>query len=123
MKTIKILIAEDHLDNFLLLKAQLKNLPYIITHSKDGLDALKKIEEESFDIYLIDIQMPNIDGYEFIKRVRENNDKTPAIAQTANAFSSDYDKCINSGYDEYISKPVNKEDLRKKIEDLINRLM
>jgi len=120
MENIKILIAEDYLDNFLLLKAQLKKQPYIISHVTDGLEALQLIEKESFDLYLIDIQMPNLDGYGFIKTIRTNNDLTPAIAQTANAFSSDIEKCLNAGFNEYISKPIDKDVLIKKIESLLN---
>jgi len=119
VKEIKILIAEDYIDNFLLLKAQLKGLPYNLTHCLDGKKALEKIESEQFDLYLIDIQMPVLDGYDFIRIIRENNNKTPAIAQTAHAFESDHEKCIRVGYDDYISKPIKKSVLIEKINLLV----
>ena len=121
MKEIKILIAEDYLDNFLLLKVLLKELPCIITHAIDGEEALRIIQKESFDLYLIDIHMPNIDGYEFIKRIRQNNNLTPAIAQTASAFSADAEKCLNSGFNEYIAKPIDKDLLIQKVRKLLNQ--
>ncbi len=120
MKKLKILIVEDYLDNFLLLKVQLKKSPYIISHATDGVEALRIIEKESFDLYLIDIHMPNLDGYELIKKIRNNNDLTPAIAQTADAFSSDSKKCLDTGFNEYIAKPINKDLLIEKIENLLS---
>ncbi len=114
----KILIIEDYLDNYLLLKAQLEELPFSISYAENGIEALKILESESFDLYLVDIQMPELNGYEFLKIIKDRNDSTPAIAQTAHAFEADKEKCLAAGFDNYISKPIDQKLLIEMINNL-----
>ena len=115
MKKKKILIAEDYMDNYTLLKVQLKDCPYELFHVKNGQEALDKVKDNKFDLFLIDIQMPILNGFEFIREIRKSGDKTPSIAQTARAFESDYKECLDAGFDNYISKPIDKKILIEKI--------
>ena len=102
-----------------MLKVQLKDCPYELFHTKNGQEALDRIKETNFDLYLIDIQMPILNGFEFIKEIRKNGDNTPAIAQTARAFESDFKECLDAGFDNYISKPIDKKILIEKIKSYI----
>ncbi len=112
----KILIAEDYLDNFLLIDAFLRNYPCTLTHVENGKEALEKFQNETFDLLLIDIQMPVMNGLEFIKEIRKNGHTIPAIAQTAHAFAVDQEVCIEAGFTDYISKPINKKVLIELLE-------
>ena len=116
----KILIAEDYLDNFLLIKAQLKGFPYTLIHVKNGEEALDIIQKEEFDLLLIDIQMPIINGLELIKIIRKDNNQIPAIAQTAYAYEIDHKECLEAGFNDYISKPINKNILLEMLQNYLN---
>jgi len=115
MSTKRILIAEDYIDNYILLKVQLKDYPYELFLVKNGQEALNIIEKEKFDLYLIDIQMPILNGFDFIKKIREKGNNTPAIAQTAHAYETDYKECLKAGFNDYISKPIDKYKLIEKL--------
>lgn len=119
MSNKKILIAEDNFDNYLLLKIILERLQYNHTHVVNGEQALYEILNNNYDLLLIDIQMPKINGYELLKIIRAKNIKTPAIAQTAFAFDTDKNKCFTAGFNDFISKPINRELLLQKINKLI----
>ncbi len=119
MDSKEILIAEDNLDNYLLLKAILKKHPFVITYVKNGKEALDKIMNQEFDLLLIDIQMPIMSGYVLVETIRKQGITTPAIAQTAFAFSTDKIKCLEIGFNDYISKPINKELLLEKMNNLL----
>lgn len=119
MKEKKVLIAEDNFDNYLLLKVILSSKPYNLTHVYNGKEALIEIDKNNFDILLIDIQMPEMNGFELLKILRERGDNTPAMAQTAFAFDTDKNKCYKVGFNDYISKPINQELLLSKIENLL----
>jgi len=109
MKKRRILIAEDYLDNFLLLEAILREYPYELIHVEDGAKALEAVNNEKFDLLLIDVQMPIMNGLDFIREYKKTNNETPAIAQTAHAFDIDRKECLEAGFADYISKPINKK--------------
>ena len=116
-----ILLVEDHKPNVLLAGTLLENLGYRYEVAGDGKKALKKMEHRNFDIILMDIQMPEMDGLETTRHIRKNEKKNnlrhiPIIAMTAHALTDDREKCLKAGMDDYISKPFNFNDLKNKLE-------
>jgi len=110
---VRILVAEDNIDNRDLLVMLLEDLGYDnVTTVENGQQALVKAEAESFDLVLMDCQMPVLDGYEATRKLRQqdsNNSHIPVIAITANAMQGDRDKCLAAGMNDYITKPFISE--------------
>lgn len=118
VENIKILVAEDEMLNFLFIKEILKDRNVDITHAYDGKEAVALIKENNFDIVLMDIKMPIMNGYEATKEIRNFNTVTPIIAQTAYPFK--HETCISAGFSDYLSKPFYKKQLIAKIEQFCN---
>ncbi len=118
---LKILVVEDTPINLKVILNQLKRLGIeSIVFASNGQEALARLEEEDYDIVLMDCLMPILDGYETTRILRQREGTrahTTVIAMTANALKGDRDKCIAAGMDDYISKPVNLDDLA----DVLNR--
>lgn len=111
----KILIAEDHEINQQVILSQLQALGYQADCADNGIEALARISERDYDIVLMDCQMPDKDGYEATKELRQRegaNRHTVVIALTAHAMATDRNKCLAAGMDDYISKPVVLEQLQ-----------
>ncbi len=120
---IKILIAEDNQINVAVLASMLQDAPYQLTFAKDGLEALERARETRFDVILMDIQMPKMDGVEATRQLQAEgglSSETPIIALTANAMDGDREKYIAAGMVNYISKPINRQDLIDAIEKVTN---
>lgn len=119
-----ILIVEDNISNQQILTLYIKNHVKKIDVANNGKEALDKMALAKYDIVLMDIQMPIMDGFKATQKIRaleENSDtRTPIIAVTANAFPEDKERCIRGGMDDYISKPFEPEYLIKKMKDLLN---
>jgi PAS domain S-box-containing protein len=112
LKGKKILITDDNEMNQLVAATILLNYGAEITEAFNGAEAVEKIRETSFDIVLMDIQMPVMDGFEATKIIRESISKTlPIIALTANAINGDDQKCIAAGMNDYLSKPFEEAQL------------
>jgi PAS domain S-box-containing protein len=114
MQVITVLIAEDNKINMLLAKTLVKQiLPNAqIVEAVDGLDAIEKYKENAIDIVLMDVQMPNMNGYEATKRIREIQTKPiPIIALTAGTVVGEREKCLEAGMNDYASKPIIKDVL------------
>jgi signal transduction histidine kinase/CheY-like chemotaxis protein len=114
----KILLVEDNQFNQLLateLLQQLVESP-LITIAENGLEAIEKAAAGSFDLIFMDIKMPRMDGFAATKALRASGLTTPIIALTANATSDEREKCLQSGLDDYLSKPIDVELLRARIE-------
>lgn len=119
---IRVLLVEDNELNQLVAENSLKHYNCLVTKADNGRIAVELLEKEQFDIILMDIQMPEMDGIEATQILRENMGvKTPIIALTANAFKSEIDKCISIGMDDYITKPFAEESLINIIEKHIGR--
>ncbi len=107
----KILIADDVPDNCDLISYHLKSYGLKSTIVHNGQEALELAIDEQFDLILLDMEMPILDGYECAKQIRNSGMVVPIVAITANAVSGAIAKCLESGCDEYIRKPFKKEDL------------
>ena len=113
----KILVAEDNPSNQKLIDILLRKLGLEVALAADGLEAIEQCSEQTFDIILMDMQMPNLNGYDATRQLRAQGVKTPIIAVTANAMTGDEQKCIDVGCDGYLSKPID----RSKLEELISQ--
>lgn len=112
-----VLIAEDVNDNFLFLKTYLRKTKIKVLWAKDGQEAIDICAKDpSIDIVLMDIRMPNVDGYEATAEIKKSRPGLPVIAQTAYALNSDYKKIYDSGCDDYITKPILGASLLDKME-------
>jgi PAS domain S-box-containing protein len=107
-----ILIAEDDAYSFDLLKEYLDQLGMTIIHASNGSDSVQQaLNTENLDLALIDIRMPEMDGYDAIREIKKTRPHLPIIAQTAYAMDEDKSKAYEAGCDDYISKPIDKDDL------------
>jgi len=117
----RILLTEDNKINQMASIEILKNLGLKnVTLAENGKQAFEMICKNSYDIVLMDIQMPIMDGYQATRKIREMEtekqlNRVPIIAQTANAMKGDKEKCFKAGMDDYISKPINKNELIKML--------
>lgn len=108
-KRMKLLIAEDNSSNFILFRSMLKD--FELYHAHDGVEAVRLFKENNPDIILMDIKMPNMDGYEAVAEIRKLNTTVPIIAVTAYAFGDDERRVKESGFNDYLAKPINPEKL------------
>ena len=120
-----ILLAEDNIINQKVEKRMLKQLGYEVYVANDGSEALDLIEKQSFNIVLMDCQMPIMDGFEATIAIREKENKDkgrnkiPIIAVTANVMEEDKKKCVSAGMDDFLPKPINIKDLGEILEKWI----
>ena len=116
-----LLVEDDDLNIFLIKK--LSNLwGTKIDIAKNGKKAIEVLQKKSFDLILMDVQMPVMDGFKATKYIRENLKlHTPIIGLTANAVKTDQQKCLNAGMTEYITKPFDADNLKQKISELISK--
>jgi PAS domain S-box-containing protein len=119
-KTKTVLIAEDVEASFILISELLTGTGVHILHAKDGHEAVDCCEKyPEVDLVLMDIKMPNMDGYEAMKRIKKLKPGLPIIAQSAYAMPSEQQKALDAGADDYLTKPISQPELIKKIEQLI----
>ncbi len=114
----KIMIVEDNRLNMLLVADFLKGNSFTVVEATTGEVALEKAAQEKPDVILLDIQMPGIDGFEVLRRLRESPEfkDIPVIAMTALAMKGDEERCMRAGFNDYIRKPVNLNEMLNKIE-------
>ena len=104
---MKVLVVDDSEDNRVLMKILLEKEGALVHEASSGLVGIKKVHEFSYDVVLMDIQMPEVDGYETLRRLREENYKKPVFALTAHTMKEDRDRAMVAGFTGHISKPVN----------------
>jgi len=110
----RILLAEDNPINQRVAQKMLKRLGYPVDVAANGLEALQALEHKSYNIILMDIQMPEMDGLEATRIIRQRlsaEEQPRIIAVTAHALDYSREMCIDAGMDDYIAKPVQKDEL------------
>lgn len=119
-RSLHILLAEDEPTNQLAARGMLERLGHRVTTVKNGLQALQAVEKDRFDLVLMDVQMPEVDGLEATRRIRrwekDSGRRTPIVAMTALAMKGDRERCLEAGMDGYISKPIDPSDLHQTVE-------
>ena len=114
MVDLRLLVAEDNAVNRQLALALLRRLGYDADVVENGREVLDALERERYDVVLMDVQMPELDGLEATRQIRERRGSSDApriIAMTANAMEGDRDACLAAGMDDYLSKPIRPEEL------------
>ena len=119
---LRILVAEDSSDNRFLVRAYLANTPHQITFAENGLEALELFGHATFDLVLMDMQMPIMDGLTATRRIRDaehtrNQTRTSILALTANALAADVNASMQAGCDGHLSKPISKAKLLSAIQE------
>jgi CheY-like chemotaxis protein len=115
---LRVLVAEDNRVNQALARRLLEKQGHTVTIASDGREAIKAFETNAFDVILMDIQMPEVDGFEATQTIREretNNQRIPIIAVTASAMSGDRERCLAAGMDGFVSKPIDMGELSETI--------
>jgi signal transduction histidine kinase/CheY-like chemotaxis protein len=120
---LRVLLAEDNQVNQLVARKILTSLGAEVIVVPNGQLALEKVQQEPFDVVMLDCQMPEMDGYTAAREIRRLDgplSDIPIIAMTAHAMSGDRDKCLAAGMNEYITKPVKKEDVAATLSKTLN---
>ena len=111
----RILVAEDSLTNQTLIRLLLEKLGFVVTIAQNGLEAVEAVKNQQFELIFMDMQMPEMNGYDATKKIRGLGVKTPIIAMTASIGEEDKKECLQAGCDDYISKPIDRARLVKVI--------
>lgn len=123
-RQLKILLAEDNMVNQKLAIKLLENNGYIVEVANNGQEAVSMYKNGKYDLILMDIQMPVMDGYEATAAIRDieknNENHIPIIALTAHAMKGDREKCLEASMDGYVTKPIHVNELRKNINKFFN---
>ena len=119
---LRILLVEDSADNRLLIQLYLKKSPHEVDTAENGEEAVQKFNPESYDLVLMDMAMPVMDGYtatQMIRKMEKTNNlqETPIIALTAHALKGDREKCLDAGCTDYMAKPIKKAKLLEVLQD------
>ncbi len=121
LQNLSILVAEDDETAYYYLEALLGRKCKTLVHCTTGLDAVEACRQNpNIDLVLMDIKMPVMDGYEATREIRKFNKNVKILAQTAYALTGDKDNAMDAGCDDYIAKPINKNDLFRIIQKLFN---
>ncbi|MCC8356790.1 MAG: response regulator transcription factor [Oscillospiraceae bacterium] len=116
-----ILVVDDDLNTRRLMKAVLEENKYEVYTAEDGAKALEVMEENHIDLVVLDVMMPNMDGYEFTRLIRENQDTLPILMVSAKQLPADRKQGFLAGTDDYMTKPVDEEEMLLRIKALLRR--
>jgi CheY-like chemotaxis protein len=112
---LRVLLAEDNAVNQLVVVRLLEKHGHSVSVVKDGNDALKALARNAFDVVLMDVHMPEMDGFQATAAIRrgeaDGSRRMPIIALTANAMNGDRERCLENGFDDYVPKPVDTREL------------
>jgi CheY-like chemotaxis protein len=117
---LRILLAEDNVSSQKVALQMLKKLGHRADVAANGIEALQALERQHYDVVLMDLKMPEMDGLDATKIIRQKwpNNGPKVIALTAYALQGDREKCLAAGMDDYISKPIQMEELRRVLKDI-----
>ena len=115
-----ILVAEDNASNYKLIESILKK-DYNLIHAWNGREAVEMFRKHAPQLILMDINMPEMNGYEATREIRKLSSRIPIIAVTAFAYASDEQKAMENGFDDYMPKPINAHQLRNKVMSILQR--
>ena len=118
---VNILVVEDDKHTRKLLETILKRDGYTVFKAEDGVKAMKMLDEQHIDLIILDIMMPNMDGYEFAKEIRDANCMIPILMATAKQLQEDKKKGFIVGTDDYMTKPIDTEEMLLRIKALLRR--
>ena len=122
-RSLRILLAEDNAVNQKLASRLLEKRGHTVVVTSNGREAVEALERESFDLVMMDVQMPEVDGFEATALIRERENGTgthlPIVAMTAHAMTGDRERCLAAGMDSYVSKPIQSKELFEAIEKLM----
>ena len=114
-----ILVVEDNEPNFILIKEILKRTGVEIIHAITGIEAIEQ-SKNNIDLVLMDIRLPEMDGYETTRKIKSLKPDLPVIAQTAYAMADDINKCYEAGCSDYFAKPINRKELLAMINNFFH---
>ncbi len=117
----RILVVDDDRNTRLLFRAVLGRAGYTVLLAEDGRDALEIMDKEHIDLVILDIMMPNMDGYELTKTLREGNSTLPILMVSAKQLSEDKRRGFIVGTDDYMTKPVDDEEMLLRVKALLRR--
>ena len=117
----KILVVDDDKNTRLLLNAILQSEGYSVLLAKDGVEALALMDREHVDLAVLDVMMPNMDGYEFVSTLRQANNELPVLMVSAKQLPADRKKGFIVGTDDYMTKPIDEEEMLLRIKALLRR--
>ena len=112
----KVLVVEDNPLNMELVVEILNTHGFTVHEAIDGEEGIKKFEKENYDLILVDIELPGIDGVEVTKIIKNKNKEIPVIALTSYAMKGDRERFLAAGFDEYMSKPLDVTAFLKRLE-------
>ena len=121
LKGSKILLVEDNTTNQEIIIGLLEHSGIVIDIANDGIEATQKFEKGKYELILMDLQMPNLDGYSATKIIREKDKEIPIIALTANAMKEDIEKTKNAGMNKHLNKPIEVEKLYETLLEFISK--
>ena len=125
LRHLRVLVAEDDVDNQLLVTRMLEHQGHQVQVANNGYEAVEAIQSIEFDLALMDVQMPEMDGLEATAKIREHEKQTglhlPIVAVTAHAMPEFVEKCLAAGMDAYVSKPIRSAALFEAMEDAVRR--
>ncbi len=116
-----ILVVDDDKNTRMFLSAVLENAGYTVHTAEDGEDALRVMDKEHVDLVVLDIMMPKMDGYEFTRILRESQNTLPILMVSAKQLPADKHKGFFVGTDDYITKPIDDEEMLYRIKALLRR--
>lgn len=122
MKPYRILLVEDEQDISDLVKMNLETESYKVVAVRDGIDALQKMKEESFDLVIMDVMLPHVDGITVTENIRLTNSSVPILFLSARNNTQDRILGLRKGGDDYLTKPFNLEELLLRVQKLLGRV-
>ncbi len=115
----QVLVVEDSANNRMLMKILLEKFGLQVTMASDGIQGLQMAQRRSFDLILMDIQMPRMTGYEVVRALRDRGLSTPIVALTAHAMKEDHQRCLEVGCDQVMTKPVDRGRLKQILQQYL----